>query len=165
MENVAPFASITIPVYLQNLGGPRYRLLSCVECSASFLERDGDSYYRVGVKDLPESGHINASGGLPTHCGKCGQQYTVYFSDRRVPYTSDPLGFQRPQSIYLSTTDHKHMRDTYCLECHHAYYSISDRIAMVADSSVPIEYVSTGFGPMEVRCKFQKCKQRWQVRV
>lgn len=164
MQNVAPYAETSIPVHLQSLHGMRYRLLSCVECAAEFLERQGDSYYRIGNPDLPEEAHIDASGGIEARCGNCKQRYTVFFALSISAYRADPLAFQKPQTIFLSPSETKKPRDTYCLECHHAYLSLCDRISMISDDTVPLEHISA-IGPLEVRCKFNKCKQRWQIRV
>lgn len=164
---VAPYAETTIPIYAQAVTSPRYRLLSCVECAETFLERQGDMFYRVGNKDLPEEAHVNEVGGIETRCGNCQQRYTVYFSlekMERSDYTPDPLLYQRPQTIFIASEPTKRMRDSYCLECHHAYLTLSDRISMISDGVMMLDHLS-GLGPMQVRCKFKGCKQRWELLV
>jgi hypothetical protein len=52
------------------------------------------------------------------------------------------------------------------MECGKAYYSISDRIKLISDNTIPFEMLDPAkFGPMEVWCKFHHCKQRWSVMV
>lgn len=162
MENIAPYADTTIPIYLKAVNGPRYRVLNCVECAESFLERQNDSFYRIGVSDMPEEARISESEGVETKCGSCQQRYTVYFSPIDQNYRGDPLLYQKPQTIFRASEPHRHPRDIYCMECHHAYLSLSDRISMVVDEVVTLENLS-GIGPIEIRCKAKNCKQRWQV--
>lgn len=165
MQKNAPYAEIAIPIHLQSINGSRYRILSCVECAEEFLSREGEVCYRVGVRDLPEETHIDEVGGIQTKCGHCQQKYTVFFSLQHQQYKADPLLFQQAQTIFLTTEPIKHTRNTFCLDCHHAYLAVSDRISMVSDSVIDIEHIAQGLGPVEVRCKFQKCKQRWQIRI
>src|SRR5690606_22615042 len=101
-----------------------------------------------------------------TLCGNCKQQYIVFFQQsERSTYKGDMLLYQKPQAIFLEPEEEKLMRDTFCLECHHAYYSISDRISMIVDSVMDIAHITDRLGPMEVRCKFRNCKQRWEIMV
>jgi hypothetical protein len=165
-NTVAPYADTPIAVHLQAVSGMRYRLLSCVECSREFFERQGDNYYRVGVQEMPEEAHVDSTGGIPTMCGQCQQKYVVFFSVVSGTYRGDPLSFQKPQTIFLIAAPVKRPRDTYCLECHHAYLSVSDRISMISDNAMPIElFNESQLGTIEVRCKARNCKQRWAVRT
>lgn len=165
MQNVAPYADVPIPIHLQSVSGMRYRLLSCVECSREFLERQGDSFYRLGTNELPDEAHIDNTGGISTHCGNCRQQYVVFFSPITVTYRGDALAYQKPQTIFLAPVLNKTPRNTHCLECHHAYLSISDRISMISDNTIPLEHITEGLGLLEIRCKSRECKQRWQIRT
>lgn len=164
MQKNAPYADTPIPIHLQAVSGMKYRLLNCVECSREFLERQGDAYYRIGNKELPEEAHADDSGGIPTRCGNCQQSYTVFFATSIAVYRSDQLLYQKPQTIFLAPAVTKAPRNAYCLECHHAYLSVCDRVSMISDDTVPLEHISA-MGPVEVRCKSNKCKQRWQIRM
>lgn len=165
MRNAAPYASTPIAIHFQSTNAPRYRLLSCVECAEPFLSREGDTCYRSNVKDLPEEAHVDEVGGIQTYCGACKQKYVVFFSLQRQQYKANPLAYQQAQTIFLAVEEVKQVRNTFCIECHHAYLAISDRVSMVSDSAVTAGLISHGLGPVEVRCKSQKCKQRWQLRV
>lgn len=165
MQNAA-YANIPIPLSLQSTTGMRYRTLSCVECGRSFLDREGDQLYRVGVKDMPEEAHAGVDGVIPTICGNCRQAYAVTFSLAvQVSRSAMPLNMQ-PQSIYLYSEPIKHFRDTHCMECGKVYFSFSDRIKLIVDSVNPTEQYDVGqAGAMEARCNWRGCKQRWVVRV
>lgn len=165
MQRSAPYASTPIPVYLMAVNGPRYRTLSCVECSGEFLSRESDSFFRIGVRDLPSKAQMNEHGAIETHCGRCRQKYEVFFNLNMQVSRGNLLAYQLSQTLFLAPERIKRSRDTYCLECHHAYFSVSDRVQMISDDSVPIKNITEGLGPLEVRCKFQKCKQRWSIRV
>lgn len=162
MITLAPYAAKPIPVYLTSTNAPRYRVLSCVECAEPFIERQGDDFYRIGNKDLPEVARVDSVGSIETVCGHCQQAYVVYFGLEKQAYKPDPLAYQRPQTVFLAVEENKNMRDTYCLECHHAYLSVSDRISMISDGVLTISHL-VGLGPVQVRCKFKGCKQRWEL--
>lgn len=165
MVGVAPYASIPIQISVMSTTGLKYRTYSCFECGAPFMDREGDYLYRVGVKDLPEETHVTGN-AVSTHCGRCQQMYELTVA--RVVQTakgSVPL-YMQPQSIYLNIEPVKHFRNTHCLECGKAYYSISDRIRLVVDNIVPIGMDDlTKLGAMEARCNFKGCKARWHIRT
>lgn len=166
MEKSAPYADTPIIVSVQSSVGLRYRSWSCMECGQPFLEREGDSFYRVGAKGHPGEAHVGAGGTIAGVCSKCTQQYTVTVSfNVQSKREGIPL-FMQPQSIFISSEPAKKLRDVYCYECGKAFFSISDRIRMLVDNTVPTGMLDNSrLGPLEARCKFQHCKQRWYVRV
>lgn len=166
MQNVAPYASTPIALSLRSLTGLRYRTLSCMECGNPFLERNSERIFRMGNNDMPEEAHTSADGAIYSTCGKCTQQYTVTISLTATSVHSEVPLYLQPQSMFITSEPQKKLRDTYCLECGKAFYSISDRIKLLVDNVTPIDLIDASqLGPMEARCKFQHCKQRWYVRV
>ena len=165
MQRSAPYASTPISVFLRAVNGPRYRTLSCVECAQEFLSRENEAFFRIGVRDLPGRAQIDEVGGIETHCGNCRQKYRVFFNLQMQVNRGNALAYQLAQTVFLEPEAVKRSRDTYCMECHHAYFSVSDRVHMISDDQVPIKNITEGLGPLEVRCKFQRCKQRWSIRV
>ena len=163
MQRSAPYADTPIPLFLGSSTGLRYRTLSCMECGSDFFERNADIMLRIGDKELPQQARLDSTGRIPCVCGKCSQKYTITISLHVETNRGVPL-YMQPQSIYIANAPRKRLRDVYCLECGKAFYSISDRIQQVVDNVTPNTMI-TGLGPMEARCKFQHCKQRWQVRV
>jgi hypothetical protein len=166
MEKSAPYADTPIVVSVQSSVGLRYRTWSCMECGQPFLEREGDAFYRIGNTDLPGSAKIDTAGTIAGHCVNCTQRYTVTVSfNVGTKREGIPL-YMQPQSMFVTSEPVKKLRDVYCYECGKAFFSISDRIRMLVDNIVPIELLdSSKLGPLEARCKFQHCKQRWYVRV
>jgi len=166
MEKIAQFASIAIPLSLSSTTGLKYKTLCCVECGHPILERSSDRMFRIGATDLPELARVGADGTIPSVCRKCTQKYTITISmNMQSPGVNVPL-YMQPQSIFLAVEPVKKLRDTYCMECGKAFYSISDRIKLLSDNTVPFDLLDpTRFGPMEVWCKFHHCKQRWSVMV
>lgn len=162
MEKTAPFASIVIPLSLSSTTGLKYKTLNCIECGQPFIERNGDSMYRVS-KDWPEQAHVAADGTIPTTCSNCSQKYSITMAS----ITSNPAGvplYMQPQSVFVTISATKKLRDTYCLECGKAFYSVSDRISSLSDNTIPFDLLDPlKMGPMEVWCKFQHCKQRWSI--
>lgn len=163
---IAPYADKAIPLSLKSLTGLRYRTLNCMECGQPFLERNKDQIFRIGTNDMPGEVHIDPSGVIVGVCGNCTQKYTVTIA---LTVEQDREGiplYMQPQSLYLTSEPTKKLRDIFCLECGKAYYSISDRIQQMVDNIVPPEYLDVSrLGPMEARCKYQHCRQRWYVRV
>lgn len=165
MEKSAPYASTPIPLSLSSTVGLKYRTLNCMECGKEFFERAGDQSFYVGDKTAPEEAHINSEGLYKAICGNCSQQYTITLSVELPASSSIPL-YMQPQSFYIAVEPVKQLRNTYCLECGKAFYSISDRIKQVVDNLIPLEMIDMlKLGPMESRCKFQRCQQRWFIRV
>lgn len=165
MEKSAPFADMPIMLSVQSNVGMRYRSYECVECGLPFLERDNDTFYRSGSSE-PESAHIDAGGTIPATCPRCAQKYTVVIAlGIQQKREGIPL-YMQPQSIFMSVESSKKLRDIYCGECGKAFFSVSDRIRMIVDNTTPEEMLdTTRYGPMEARCKFHQCKQRWYIRV
>jgi hypothetical protein len=162
----SPFADKPIALSLRAVDGMRYRLISCFECGREVLERNGDQIFRLGVNDMPGEVHVGSDGQIRSHCGKCSQQYIVSIAMQveRGKITMELN--KQPQTIYVTAEATKQLRDVYCYECGKAFFSISDRITSVVDDIVPLNMIEqTRIGPLEARCRFQHCKQRFHVRV
>lgn len=160
---IAPFASTAIRLDLGSVTGLKYKTLHCNECGEPFIERNGDDMFRVS-KDWPEKAHVGADGTIPTTCSKCTQKYVIIIS-HNVTHVKDgvPL-YMQPQSVFMAITATKKLRDTHCLECGKAYYSVSDRVNSISDNTIPFDLLDLAkLGPMEVWCKYQHCKQRWSI--
>jgi hypothetical protein len=163
-KTAAPYASIPIPLSLTSVSGLKYRTLNCLECGRPFMERNNEVIYRTGTNTYPTEVKLDAAGQIKTNCGQCSQEYIVAIAITvATVHGALPLN-EQPMSIFIASAPTKKLRDTYCLECGHAYFSISDRITSLVDDVVPIEMIK-GMGPMEPRCKFHHCKQRYHVRV
>lgn len=164
MEKIAPFANIAIPLALSSTSGLKYKTLNCVECGQPILERNNNQMLRIGTSKYPELARLGADGAIDTTCGKCTQQYKVTFSVSIQASRSNVPLYMQPQSIFIAIEPNKKLRDTYCLECGKAFYSISDRIKLLSDNTIPFDMLDPSqLGPMEVWCKFHHCKQRWSV--
>lgn len=164
MESIAPYADIPITVSLSSLTGLKYRDYSCIECGQPIIERSSERIFRFS-SDMPEEAHIGADGTIPTTCSRCSQKYSIIITTRESEgsLSNMPL-YMQPQALFISVEPVKKLRDTHCMECGHAFYSISDRVSMLVDNVVPFEMLDpTKLGPMEARCKFHHCKQRWSV--
>lgn len=160
----APYANIPITLSLSSTVGLKYRTLNCMECGHPFLERNGEQLFHIDAGNTPGAAHT-VDGIVTGICGKCTQEYAVTISSDVHASNDVPLYLQ-PQSFYVAIEPVKKLRNTYCLECGKAFYSISDRIKQVVDNLVPMEMMDvTRLGPMESRCKFQHCQQRWFIRV
>lgn len=166
MHPNAPYASIAIPLSLQSTVGFKYRSYSCYECGRSFLERENEHVYRVGDPGQPQEAHVGPRGDIQATCGNCLQTYSLRISlIVQAPRIGIPL-YMQPQTIYIASEPTKKLRDVHCGECGKAYFSISDRIKLVVDNVNPVEALDMArAGPMEARCNFAKCKQRWYIRV
>lgn len=164
MEKTAPYASQVTLLSLTSAVGMRYRTVHCLECGMPILERNKDSIFRVGTKAYP--GEAKPGGMIDTVCDRCTQNYKISIAiSVRHAVGGLPLHLQ-PQSVFLKVEPEKSFRDTFCLECGKAYFSISDRISMVVDNVTPQQlWNPERMGPMEARCKFQHCKQRFYMRV
>lgn len=164
MEKTAPFASIAIPLSLGSITGLKYKTLSCVECGHPILERSSDRMFRISSKDMPEEARIGADGTIPAICGRCTQKYSITISLGISTKVNDIPLYMQPQSMFITVSPTKKLRDVHCLECGKAFYSVSDRINLMTDNTVPLEMINPlKLGPMEVWCKFHHCKQRWSV--
>lgn len=165
MLKIAPFADIAIDLSFSSTTGPRYRTLNCIECGNLIIERSGDDIYRI-ANDYPERARVSADGTIPTRCDRCTQKFSITVSTGFATSRSSIPLYMQPQSIFLKVSPTKKLRDTYCMECGKAFYSISDRINSLSDNTVPFGMLDPArFGPMEAWCKFQGCKQRWSVMV
>lgn len=163
-KTAAPYASIPISLSLSSTEGLKYRTLNCMECGQPFMERNNEQMFHVS-KNTPEEARVGIDGYIRGICSKCSQQYSITLSVQVQSSSGIPLYLQ-PESFYIAVEPVKHLRNTHCLECGKAFYSISDRIKQVVDNLVPLEMVDiTRLGPMESRCKFQHCQQRWFIRV
>lgn len=166
MLKSAPYADIPIRISVQSLVGIKYRTWPCVECGKPLLERDNDVFYRVGTTQMPDVAHVGADGLISSICDVCQQKYTVTVA-LGVSTKRDgiPL-YMQPESIFVVLSPTKKLRDVHCFECGDAFYSVSDRIEQIVDNATPVEMWNVDkLGPIEVRCKFSHCRQRWYVRV
>lgn len=162
-EIVAPYAESAIPLFLDSITGMRYRTLCCMECGAEMLERNNDAMFRLNDPSLPAE--ITLTGqGIKAMCGNCTQWYAIQVSlTVTLEQDSVPLYLQ-PQSVYITTDSLKKMRYLHCLECGHAFQTISDRISQVTDNRVPFEFVNPDrIGPIEALCHFPRCGQTWAL--
>lgn len=164
-SQVAPYATIVIPLYLGSVTGMRYRTLNCMECGAEFMERNNDMMYRLNDSDSPAEISLNGSVEL-ARCGNCQQQYAIQASLLvSLEMGGIPLYLQ-PQSVYISIEPVKRLRYMHCMECGKAFHSISDRIRQVVDNRVPFEQLDPlKLGPLEVLCHRQNCGQTWALIV
>lgn len=163
MEKIAPFADIAINLSFSSTTGLRYRTLNCIECGHPIIERSGDDIYRI-TNDFPERARVGVDGSIPTRCDKCTQSFKIVLAVTVVSQQQGIPLYMQPQSIFLTVSQTKKLRDTYCMECGKAFYSVSDRIDSLSDNTIPFELLDPErLGPMEARCKFQHCKQRWSV--
>lgn len=163
MAKIAPFASTVISLSLGSITGLKYKTLNCVECGNPILERNSDRMFRLNAQDQPELARPSVDGTISVKCGKCSQKYSLVISFSATPSIDMPL-YMQPQSLFITAVPDKKLRDTYCMECGKAFYSISDRIQLLSDNTMPFDMLDPAkLGPMEVWCKFQHCKQRWSV--
>lgn len=164
-SQIAPYASVTIPLYLGSTTGFRYRTLNCMECGAEFIERNNDMMYRLNDVDAPSEIALNGSVEL-AKCGNCQQQYAIQVSLLvSLELGGIPLYLQ-PQSLYIAIEPIKRLRYVHCMECGKAFHSISDRISQVVDNRVPFEHLNPlKLGPLEALCHRQNCGQTWAILV
>jgi hypothetical protein len=163
MEKSAPFADTAILINIGSVTGLKYTTKCCLECGAPLVERNGDKLFRITNK-YPEEARINESGVIPTVCHKCSQAYTFTVSTVvNNPTTGISLWLQ-PQTIFLAITGNKKLRDTHCFECGYTFFSVSDRYGSLSDNTIPFDLLDPEkLGPVEPRCKYQHCKQRWSI--
>jgi hypothetical protein len=135
-----------------------------MECGQPFMERNNNQIFRIGTNNMNQTAHVDADGFVHGVCGNCEQKYTVTIAfDVSSKREGIPL-YMQPQTIYLVSAPEKKMRDTYCLECGKAYFSISDRIKSMVDNATPFNLLDPNkLGPSEARCRFQHCKQRYRI--
>lgn len=163
----APYANTPIVISLTAISGLRTRTLNCMECGAPFMERNSDMrLFRLNSQDMPEEATVGVNGYIDGICGNCSQKYAVTVSvNVERALGSLPL-YMQPESVFVVSTPDKHFRDIYCFECGKAFFSISDRINSLIDDSTPISLIEPDrLGPIEPRCKFNYCKQRYHVRL
>jgi transcription elongation factor Elf1 len=160
---LAPYGERAIPLLLTSVTGFRYRTLNCMECGAEFLERNNDAMYRLNDASAPAEIMLDGAVVI-AHCGNCLQKYHVQVSlNVALDEGGIPLYLQ-PQSIYIAVDNMKKLRYIYCLECGHAFQTISDRINQVVDNRVPFEQLDqTKIGPLETMCHFSNCQQVWAL--
>lgn len=164
MQKNAPYANTAIILSLGSVTGLKYRTINCIECGNPIIERSGDSFSRL-TGNMPENAHISADGTIKSICNKCLQKYTIVLSQsvQSIKYDSIPL-YMQPESIFMEVEPSKRLRDVYCMECGKAFFSVSDRIKMISDNTIPFSILDPDkLGSMEVWCKFHHCKQRWSV--
>lgn len=166
MNQTAPYASMPIPLFLGSTTGMKYRMLNCLECGRPFLERQNEVLYRVNDASNPSEIIIATESSIQVFCGDCHQEYQVIVSEH-VVYTKDAIPlYMQPQSLYIVSEPKKRLRFIHCLECGHAFHSISDRIDSMSDNRVPFEFVAAErLGPIETMCHFSKCSQAWSLMV
>lgn len=166
MEKTAPYADIPISISLVSVTGLKYRTLNCLECGQPFLERNSEKVFRIGTNQAPSDAHVDAGGVILGICGRCSQKYSVTVSMAISGTRVDLPLYMQPQSIFIVNEPNKRLRDTHCMECGKTFYSISDRITSLSDNVTPLNMLDPErMGPMEARCKFHHCKQRWYIRV
>lgn len=162
MAKIAPFADTVIALALGSTTGLKYKTLNCIECGHPVLERSSDRMFRLN-NNQPEVAKVSHDGTIPATCANCTQRYSVIISVSPPSQSSIPL-YMQPQTIFMAAVPNKKLRDTYCMECGKAFYSVSDRINLLSDNVIPFEMLDPlKLGPMEVWCKFHHCKQRWSV--
>ncbi len=162
---LAPYADLAIPLSLSSITGLKYRTLNCFECGQPFMERNAETMYRM-TDDMPKEAHVGTDGAIAGMCGNCSQKYSVTISVALEPAFDNVPLYMQPQTLFITTEPVKKLRDTFCMECGKAFYSISDRIKSVVDNTIPTEMLDPNkLGPMEVWCHFHRCKQRWSVFV
>jgi ferredoxin-like protein FixX len=165
LTEASPYAAEAIQIFLTSETGMRYRQLSCIECGVDFIERAGDTLYRLGDSDNPEAVALS---DLPvdTHCSNCKQQYELHVAlSVGLNEGGIPL-YMQPQTIYIDVAQSKKLRYVHCLECGKSFHTISDRVSVISDNRVPVEYLDpTKAGPMEAICRFNNCSQLWAFMV
>lgn len=165
-RSAAPYADTALTLSLTSATGLRYRTVHCLECGREIIERNKDDVFRIGAVDEPREAKAAADGFIHSTCSRCLQTYLVQISEQVAPSMSGIPLYMQPQSLFIETERRKHLRDIFCMECGKAYFSVSDRMTMVVDNVAPAQLWDKGrMGPMEARCKFQHCKQRWYLRV
>jgi DNA-directed RNA polymerase subunit RPC12/RpoP len=163
---LAPYSSTPINLSLTSSTTISYRPLHCLECGKKFLERDGDSFWRVGDIDNPRQAHVDAGGTILSVCRNCSQKYVITISLMITRERNGVPLYMQMQSIYFKPELDKHTRYTRCLECGKAFQTISDRISQVVDNAIPLEYLDpTKLAPLESICSFNRCRQRWALMV
>lgn len=167
MHADAPYADTPIVISLTAISGMRTRTLNCIECGSPFMERNSDMrLFRLNSKNMPEEATVGVNGYIDGICGNCRQKYavTVSIHVERVINTL-PL-YMQPESIFITSMPDKHFRDIFCFECGKTFFSISDRIGSFIDDTTPMHMIEADrLGPIEPRCKFNYCKQRYHVRL
>lgn len=162
----APYASTAIPLYLGSVIGLRYRTLHCIECGGPLIERNADVIIRIGQSNSSERAHVSADGMIHSKCERCQQKYTLTLSMGVETRRGGIPLYMQPQALVVISEPVKKLRDTHCLECGKAFFSISDRVKLIADNIAPVASLPIDrVGPMEPRCRFQHCKQRWHVTI
>lgn len=167
MTKIAPHADTHIHLSLSSVTGLRYKTVHCVECGQPIIERNNDQMMRIGNNNYPSVARVSADGSIPCVCVNCSQKYSIVATlDTQISSNVGVPLYMQPQSIFMAITPMKTLRDIYCMECGKAFYSVSDRMKMLSDNTMPVNMIDPEkYGPMEVWCKFHHCKQRWSVFV
>lgn len=164
MIPLAPYAETAIVLSISSINGIKYREYGCIECGSTIVERNNERILLFS-NEVPTDAKTNSDGNIPTVCDACRQKYiiTVSFQPLERSVSTLPLHMQ-PQTFFVAAVASKKLRDIHCVECSHLFYSVSDRITMIADNAVPFEMlVPERLGPMEPHCPFIRCKQYWRV--
>lgn len=167
MQKDAPYASTPIVISLSAISGMRTRTLNCIECGHPFMERSSDMrLFRLNSKDMPEEATVGVNGHIDGMCGNCRQKYAVTISIHVERAVSTLPLYMQPESIFVVSEPAKNFRDIFCFECGKTFFSISDRIDSFVDDTTPVAMIDPmKLGPIEPRCKFNYCKQRYHVRL
>lgn len=164
MTDNAPYAEVAIALSLGSITGLKYREYCCMECGNTIIERNNDRIILYS-SHVPTEARTDIDGNIPTICDRCQQKYLVTVSSQEIqnPFNNLPL-YMQPQAVFVAVEPTKKLRDIHCLECGHSFYSLSDRVNMIADNVIPFESLDPArLGPMEAHCRFHHCKQRWSV--
>ena len=163
MQKNAVFADIAIILNLNSTTGLKYTTKNCIECGSPLVERNGDDLFRI-TNSYPQLARPNKDGVIPTACNRCQQKYDIVISHNVNKALEGVPLYMQPQTIFMAVSSDKKLRDTHCLECGKALYSVSDRYSSLSDNTIPFDLLDPNkLGPMEVWCKFQHCKQRWSI--
>lgn len=161
----APYADTPIELSMLSTSSNRYKTYYCIECRHPFLQRDGDTIYRVNNNNEPSTAHFGG-GMVLTRCDRCKQKYvgTISIATTRIART-DQLHMV-VQTIYIVPAAIKIERYIRCLECGGSFITLADQISKIVDNSLPLEFESPDrvVAP-EARCKIGNCRQRWALRV
>jgi hypothetical protein len=165
--NIAPYADDAIHVSITSTTSSVYRSLHCIECGRKFLERDNNTFWRMGLGlQQPRQAHVDVSGNINAICPNCCQKYLVSVSVIVVlERPGIPLNTIN-QSIYFTPVLEKERRYTRCLECGKAFHVMHDRVSRIIDNTMPVELMDmTKLAPLEAICSFNRCRQQWSFVV
>lgn len=164
MNTIAPYAETAIALSLGSTTGFKYREYSCIECGNTIVERNNDRIILFS-NQVPTDAKTDSDGHIQTICDRCEQKYLITISLQQTQNSTSNLPlYMHPQTLFVSVTPAKKLRDVHCIECGHSFYSVSDRVNMIVDNAIPFDVLDPErLGPMEARCHFPRCKQYWRV--